>query len=139
MRLFVNSLLLFFLFSPLLGQESPRKRKPVLVRSEVVDAPKEEEVIVEDPEVAKKNVNIGDFYFKRDNYKAAEERYRDAIKYNPKWPKAYEKLIQALEKQSLFEKALEVCNEFMERNPSSKEIGAFQKLAAQLKEKATTG
>lgn len=34
-----------------------------------------------DPHKAAKDVEIGDFYFKRKNYRAAEERYREALQY----------------------------------------------------------
>ena len=34
-----------------------------------------------DPHKAAKNVEVGDFYFKRKNYRAAEDRYREALRY----------------------------------------------------------
>jgi tetratricopeptide (TPR) repeat protein len=34
-----------------------------------------------DPHKAAKNVEVGDFYFKRKNYRAAEDRYREALLY----------------------------------------------------------
>lgn len=34
-----------------------------------------------DPHKAAKSVEVGDFYFKRKNYKAAEDRYREALMY----------------------------------------------------------
>ena len=36
-----------------------------------------------DPHRAAKNVEVGDFYFKRKNYHAAEDRYREALVYKP--------------------------------------------------------
>ena len=36
-----------------------------------------------DPHRAAKNVEVGDFYFKRKNYHAAEDRYREALLYKP--------------------------------------------------------
>lgn len=36
-----------------------------------------------DPHRADKNVEVGDFYFKRKNYRAAEDRYREALLYKP--------------------------------------------------------
>src|SRR4051812_7847166 len=36
-----------------------------------------------DPHKAAKDVEIGDFYFKRKNYRAAEDRYREALLYKP--------------------------------------------------------
>src|SRR5579863_1812321 len=34
-----------------------------------------------DPHKAAKSVEVGDFYFKRKNYRAAEDRYREALRY----------------------------------------------------------
>jgi Flp pilus assembly protein TadD len=34
-----------------------------------------------DPHKAAKSVEVGDFYFKRKNYRAAEDRYREALTY----------------------------------------------------------
>ena len=36
-----------------------------------------------DPHKAAKDVEVGDFYFKRKNYRAAMERYREALVYKP--------------------------------------------------------
>src|SRR5207253_11523396 len=36
-----------------------------------------------DPHKAAKDVEVGDFYFKRKNYRAALERYREALVYKP--------------------------------------------------------
>jgi len=34
-----------------------------------------------DPHKAAKDIEVGDFYFKRKNYRAAEDRYREALYY----------------------------------------------------------
>jgi tetratricopeptide (TPR) repeat protein len=36
-----------------------------------------------DPHKADKNIEIGDYYFKRGNYRAAESRYREALDWKP--------------------------------------------------------
>lgn len=109
------------------GQAQELKRKPILIRPDQTKERTEKVPLHPDPKTAKKHVEVGDFYFKRDNYKAAEARYREAVLYNPKWAKAYEKLVRVLEKQGAFKAALEVCRGFMETNPSSKELKDFQK------------
>ena len=50
-----------------------------------------------DPHHADKDVEIGDFYFKRDNYKAAESRYAEALEYMPNHAAATYKLAEAQE------------------------------------------
>jgi len=36
-----------------------------------------------DPHKAEKSLEIGDYYFKRENYRAAESRYREALEWKP--------------------------------------------------------
>ncbi len=47
---------------------------------------------------AMKAVEVGDFYFKRENYTAAISRYREALEYKPHDAEATYKLGTALEK-----------------------------------------
>ncbi|MBZ5566389.1 MAG: tetratricopeptide repeat protein [Acidobacteriia bacterium] len=50
------------------------------------------------PHQADKNVEVGDFYFKRNNYRAAESRYAEALDYMPNHAAATYKLAEAQEK-----------------------------------------
>ena len=49
------------------------------------DAPPDtdEEMHPWDPHKAAKDIEVGDYYFKRKNYRAALERYKDALVYKP--------------------------------------------------------
>jgi tetratricopeptide (TPR) repeat protein len=131
-RLVVPALLLVALVGSSVAQRTRSGQKPVLIRA---DEPKEEEEIVyyHNPEAAKQNVEIGDFYLKRDNLRAAEQRYREAIKYNTGWPDSYLKLIKLLEKKGEFQSAIEVCQLFVESNPDSKKMKDFLETEDQLK------
>lgn len=51
-----------------------------------------------DPHKAEKDVEVGDFYLKRKNYHAAEDRYREALLYKPNDAIATFRLAQTLEK-----------------------------------------
>jgi len=51
-----------------------------------------------DPHKAAKDVEIGDFYFKRKNYRAAEDRYREALLYKDNDAMATMRLAVCLEK-----------------------------------------
>ncbi len=51
-----------------------------------------------DPHKAEKDVEVGDFYFKRKNYKAAISRYRSALTWKPNDAVATFRLAQALER-----------------------------------------
>ena len=141
MRLFVCliPLLLMFLGIPLSGQEGRSKRKPVLIRvdptadkvEEAEEGPPEP-----DPQKAKEHLEVGDFYYKKENYAAAAERYREAIQFNPKWATAYEKLVRVLEKQNAFGEAVTVCEQFVQSSDSSKDVKRFQEWSIKLKAKA---
>jgi tetratricopeptide (TPR) repeat protein len=52
-----------------------------------------------------KDVEIGDYYYKQDNYKAAISRYREALQFKPRDAVATFKLAQALEKSKQFDEA----------------------------------
>ena len=119
-----------------LGQERDSRKKPVLIRADRSQEQLEEIPIVPDPEQARQHVEVGDFYYRRDNYEAAANRYREAILYGPKWSRGYEKLVQVLEKQHAFLEAIEVCEEFVLKNSSSDQVERFEKWADKLKEKA---
>ena len=50
------------------------------------------------PHRAAKDIEVGDFYFKRKNYRAALERYRDALVYKPNDAVAQFRLAECLDK-----------------------------------------
>ncbi len=58
-----------------------------------------------DPHKAAKDVEVGDFYFKRKNYKAAEDRYREALLYKDNDAIASYRLAVCLEKMGHREEA----------------------------------
>jgi tetratricopeptide (TPR) repeat protein len=57
------------------------------------------------PHKAAKDVEIGDFYFKRKNYRAAEDRYREALVYKPNDVFAMFGLARSLEKLGEYDEA----------------------------------
>lgn len=113
---------------PATGQEQQsHTRKPVLIRADrTTDREAKVEVIHPDPIEAERNIRVGDFYFKRKNYKAARERYRDAVKYSPQRPDSYSKLVRVLERMEEFGAAMEVCRQFIEINPQAPQVNQFQ-------------
>ncbi|HYH00969.1 MAG TPA: hypothetical protein VD837_17710 [Terriglobales bacterium] len=58
-----------------------------------------------DPHKADKNVEVGDFYFKRGNYRAAESRYREALYWKDNDAIAMFRLAQTLERLDQFAEA----------------------------------
>jgi len=58
-----------------------------------------------DPHKAAKDIEVGDFYFKKKNYRAALDRYREALEYKPNDAVANFRLGQCLEKMNQPEEA----------------------------------
>ena len=116
-----------------LGAQERTRKKPVLIRADRTE-PKVE-VVEPDSAKAKEHIEVGDFYFKRHNYRAAVERYRDAVKYGPRMPEGYLKLVRALERESRLEEAYQACLQFADTNPDSERIAEFEKKAEKLKRK----
>ena len=68
-----------------------------------------------DPHRAMKNVEVGDYYFKRENYRAAASRYQEALQWKPrdaeatyKLAEAYEKMGDAIDARHNFEQYLSI-------------------------------
>jgi len=57
------------------------------------------------PHKAMKDVEVGDYYAKQKNYRAAISRYREALEYKPRDAEATFKLAQTLEKVNAYQEA----------------------------------
>ncbi len=138
MRALFYPLLLLALTLPL--QERRLGRKPVLIRADDASSQEQEEVPPEpDPDKARKAVEIGNFYYKRENYKAAEIRYREAILYGPNWHEGYEKLVKTLETLAQYGQAIQACRDFLKAVPDSKKASEFERRAKLLEQKLGSG
>jgi tetratricopeptide (TPR) repeat protein len=94
------------------------------------------------PHKADKNVEVGDFYFKRGNYRAAESRYAEALLYMSnhatatyKLAEAQEKLAKTAEARKNYEKYLKILPQGEYAEPAKK---ALTRLDAQAKETPPT-
>ena len=66
-----------------------------------------------DPHKAAKDIEVGDFYYKRKNYHAARDRYKDALIYKPDDAVANFRLAACLEKTGNPEEALTHYQEYL--------------------------
>lgn len=108
-------------------ENRPPRSKPVLIRDDrTTNREAEVEVVEPDPIEAERHIRVGDFYFKRKNFKAAGERYREAVKHYPRRPDSYVKLIRTLEKMEEFEEAVAVCRQFIDTNPAASQVSEFR-------------
>jgi len=85
-----------------------------------------------DPHKAAKDVEVGDFYFKRKNFHAAEARYRDALLYKDNDAVATIKLAVCLEKLGIFDDALAEYQSYLRILPHGPQTREVEKAIARL-------
>jgi tetratricopeptide (TPR) repeat protein len=86
-----------------------------------------------DPHKAMKDVEVGDFYFKRKNYRAAEDRYREALEYKNNDAVATIRLAECLEKLDRSEEARQEYESYLRILPHGPDAERAQKALAKLK------
>jgi tetratricopeptide (TPR) repeat protein len=93
-----------------------------------------------DPHKAAKDVEVGDFYFKRKNYRAAIARYQDALLWKDNDAEANFRLGQAFEKTNDLPQAVAHYQNYLKILPHGPYAGEAQKALDKLKQKdvATT-
>ena len=80
-----------------------------------------------DPHKAAKDVEVGDFYFKRKNYRAAEERYRDALRFKDNDAIATIRLAVCLEKLGVLDDARSEYESYLKILPHGPQAAEAQK------------
>ncbi len=70
------------------------------------------------PHRALKDIEVGDFYFKKKNYGAALDRYREALFYKPNDAVANFRIAQALDKLARLDEAAEHYQEYLKILPN---------------------
>ena len=88
------------------------------------------------PHKAAKDIEVGDFYAKRKNYKAAISRYREALEYKPKDAEATFKLAQCLEATKATDEAVQRYQEYLKILPNGDYAAEAKAAVARLKPKA---
>jgi tetratricopeptide (TPR) repeat protein len=86
-----------------------------------------------DPHKAAKDVEVGDFYFRRKNYKAAEDRYREALLYKGNDAIATFRLAVCLDKMDRPEEAQQEYEAYLKVLPHGPEAEKAQKAIEHLK------
>ena len=90
-----------------------------------------------DPHKAAKDIEVGDFYFKRKNYRAAEDRYREALRYKDNDAVATIRLALCLEKLGVLDDARAEYESYLRILPHGPQAAEAQKAIERLK--AETG
>jgi tetratricopeptide (TPR) repeat protein len=97
------------------------------------DKSKIEEKFAFNPLQSKKDVTIGDFYFKKGDFKAAALRYREATKWNDGNAEAWLRLGDAEEKMKDAKAAREAWAKYLQLAPEAKNAGEVRKKLEKLK------
>jgi outer membrane protein assembly factor BamD (BamD/ComL family) len=134
-------LFMVLLLAPFLPAAQPEgSRKPVLIQDTDVAEAKEDaeaaKVKEPNPELSAQNLKIGDFYFKRKNYRAAIERYLEAVEYQQDSIPACEALAKAYEKTGEISKAIKILKNLLEKNPESSKSPEIRNKLSQLEKKS---
>jgi tetratricopeptide (TPR) repeat protein len=79
------------------------------------------------PLEAEKDLKIGNYYFKKGNYKAAVNRFREASLWNPSYAEAYLRLGDSEEKLKDKAAAAVAYAKFLELAPDAKEAESVKK------------
>jgi tetratricopeptide (TPR) repeat protein len=91
-----------------------------------------------DPHKAAKSVEVGDFYFRRKNYRAAEDRYREALYYKDDDAIATFRLAVCLEKLERPDDALSEYQSYLRILPYGPQAGESKKAIERLKSAAVS-
>jgi tetratricopeptide (TPR) repeat protein len=92
-----------------------------------------------DPHKAAKSIEVGDFYFRRKNYRAAEGRYRDALQYKDNDAVATIRLAVCLEKLGVLDDARAEYESYLKILPHGPESAQAEKAIERLKAQAGPG
>lgn len=92
-----------------------------------------------DPHRAAKDVEVGDFYFKQRNYRAAISRYREALLYKPNDALATYRLADALEKSGNLSEAAQNYRSYLKILPYGPRAKDAQKALERLHSKLPAG
>jgi tetratricopeptide (TPR) repeat protein len=85
------------------------------------------------PHKAAKDIEVGDFYFKRKNYRAAEDRYREALFFKDNDAVATFRLAQCLEKMDQPDEARKEYENYLKILPHGPQVEAARKAIERLK------
>lgn len=90
-----------------------------------------------DPHKAAKDIEVGDFYFKRKNYRAAEDRYREALYYKDNDAIATYRLGECLEKMDRRDEARTQFENYLKILPNGPQAEDSRKAIERLKTSGT--
>jgi cytochrome c-type biogenesis protein CcmH/NrfG len=123
------------------GQDEKRKSEPASEQErQQQDPPEEDERIVArkdydfNPLQASKEIQIGNFYYRKGSFRAAALRYREATRWNPDDAEAWLKLGETSEKLKDAKAAREAYLKYLELEPDAKTATQIRRKLGKTKE-----
>jgi tetratricopeptide (TPR) repeat protein len=125
-------LLALFLTPAIWAQDKPKPQQPP---KEQQEPPEEDESLKPkeytfNPLQASKEVTIGNYYFKKGNFRAAAKRFTEATHWNPGMAEAYLRLGETEEKLKDKEAARTAYAKYVELAPDAKNVDSIRKKLA---------
>lgn len=129
----------FLLTGILLAQDDPqlKKRQPEQSKpqQQEQEPPEEDESLAPktysfNPLEAEKDLKVGNYYFKKGNYKAATSRFREATLWNPTYAEAFLRLGESEEKLKDKKAARDAYEKYIALAPDDKQAEALKKKLA---------
>jgi tetratricopeptide (TPR) repeat protein len=136
----VHALLFWgLLLFPAGAQDQPKQPpKPPAQQEPAEQEPPEEDANLKpkvysfNPLQAKKELQVGEEYWKKHSYKGAAMRFREATRWNPNLTEAWLRLGEAEEKRKDAAAAKEAYTKYLELQPDAKDAGEIRKKIASL-------
>src|SRR3954466_14377975 len=115
---------------------APKESKPPAQQEQ--DPPEEDESLAPkvysfNPLQASKELKIGNYYFKKGNFRAAAQRYQEATKWDGTLAEAFLRLGETREKQRDNKAAAEAYAKYLEIAPDAKDAAEIKKRMAKIK------
>ncbi|HUA17461.1 MAG TPA: tetratricopeptide repeat protein [Bryobacteraceae bacterium] len=82
------------------------------------------------PLEAQKDLQVGNYYFRKGDYKAAMSRFHEATLWNPTFAEAFLRLGESEDKLKNKQAAEQAYNKFLELSPTGKEAASVKKKLA---------
>ena len=124
-----------FVATALCAQEPKKPAEPPPKDQQDQQPPEEDEALKPkeygfNPLEAEHDVQIGNYYFKKGNLKAAMNRFREATRWNPSFAEAFLRLGETEEKLKDKQGARDAYTKYLELSPDGKEAEAVKKKLA---------
>jgi tetratricopeptide (TPR) repeat protein len=116
-------------------QPPPEKKTPPAAKPLEEEPPEEDESLIPEqcvlnPLEAGRNIVAGNFYFKKNNYRAAANRYKRAVCWDPSSAEGFLKLAESDEKMKDRQGAREAYEKYLAVAPDAKNAAEIRKKIA---------